>query len=105
MLPKRKKTAFVPRFVFATACAASVVPVCATSCGGDVQSQEDRDAARDAPYGVADRAFDVAAPFDGPYGVADLGFDVAAPFDGPFGVADVGFRDSGDAADAPDAEG
>jgi mannose/fructose/N-acetylgalactosamine-specific phosphotransferase system component IIC len=103
MQKKRKKTAFVPRFVFATACAGSVVPLCVTSCGGAVQ--QDADA---AVLGVADVTFDVAAPFDAPhgahdvaapFGVADLGFDVAAPFDG--GVADLGFH-AADSGDAPD---
>jgi hypothetical protein len=102
MQKKRKKTAFVPRFVFASACAASVVPLCVASCGGAVESQEPDGAILGvgAAYGVADLGFDVAVPFDAPRGVADVSFDVAAPFDGPFGVADIGF-DAADSGDAP----
>jgi hypothetical protein len=128
-MPKwKKKTAFVPRFVFATACIGStVVPACVGACGGQVEWDADAQgygvavAFREASY------FDVAAPFEAGFTYEDASFDVAAPFDvgtpfrdapyditvpldvgtpfqdAPFGVADVGFGDS--SHDAPDDVG
>lgn len=109
-----RKTSIVPRVVFQTVVAMSVVPVAggiAAGCGG--HGPATFDGGRDAGFfGVADAGpppsdanvdaffFSVAAPIDsgtdtGTFGVADVGpppdsgfFSVAAPIDsGTFGVA------------------
>jgi hypothetical protein len=99
---KRKKTAFVPRSVFAAAVAgASVIPLCVTACGGESGPGGGTSSGTVAggQLGVAAVGFDsgigpsvAAVGFDsaiGP-GVAALGFDSGIGFS----VAAVGF-DSG----------
>jgi hypothetical protein len=110
----RKRTAFVPRVVFATAAltGAAVIPMCVTACGGTSSGPAAQDSgqfsvaafcdsacvgvAADAfahgPDGVAADAFvrpdAEAGPPDGPFGVAADAFGVA---DVGFGVADGAF--------------
>jgi hypothetical protein len=105
---RQRKTAIVPRIVFQTVVAMSVVPAAgalASGCGGGQGPAAD--AGHDVGFGVADAgppndaAFSVAVPVDSGvdsamFGVADTGppphdsgfFSVAAPLDsGIFGVA------------------
>lgn len=94
----RPRTAIVPRVVFQTLVAVSVVPAAsAIAAGCSTSHPQDADAGRDAGlFGVADGAFSVAAdampppPRDmGMFAVAadapppsDAGFSVAVPLDG-----------------------
>jgi hypothetical protein len=81
---KRRKTAFVPRVVFATALVgAGVVPACVAACGGRTQSREVAD---EGAEGVANNAFGVGSSSFG--GVAAMGYDVASS---AFGVGSSGF--------------
>lgn len=92
-----RRTAIVPRVVFQTLVAVSVVPAASAIAAGCTTSHpQDTDAGRDAGlFGVADGAFSVAAdalpPRDmGMFAVAvdaspppsDVGFSVAVPLDG-----------------------
>jgi hypothetical protein len=84
----KKKTAFVPRSLFANAViVVGVVPFCVTSCGG----KSDQKPAECDAFCAADEASGEAAGFsvtDAGFSVANVGFDVA---DGGFSVAAVGF--------------
>jgi len=93
---RAKKTAFVPRGIFAnTLAAAAVVPMCVAGCGG--QALGGRNSSGAASGGVASGAF------SGNYGVAASGFGSSGEFtvaasgfsfsvaSGAFGVAASGF--------------
>lgn len=96
--PKRKSS-FVPRVVFATACVVSVVPMCVTSCTAGTATNDGG-----TQLGVANLGYDsgnqnlgvAAMGFEGGAGVANIGFDSST------GVANLGF-DSGADASAKDA--
>jgi hypothetical protein len=76
---KKRKTSFVPRAVFMTITATSVVPVC-VSCQTDTVATRDAGQDKDAPFNVAETGFQ---------GVADAAFNVA---DAAFSVAETGFQ-------------
>jgi hypothetical protein len=92
---RRKRSAFVPRMIFATAFA-GVVPLCVAGCGGGEM------------LGVAEQAFDLARPDAakqpdfrtyGFFDVAAVDFAIPPDFsEGPdmsLAVADGGFRGDG----------
>lgn len=96
-----RRTAIVPRIVFQTVVAVSVVPAVGLVAGCGNATTGGNDAAStlgDTGFSVADAGpppndagFSVALPLDGSFSVAaplDGGFSVAAPVDGGFfGVA------------------
>ena len=95
--PKRKSS-FVPRVVFATACAVTVVPMCVTSCTAGTATSDGG-----TQQGVANLGYDSgnqlgvgAMGFEGGASVANVGFD------GSLSVANLGF-DSGSDANEKDA--
>jgi hypothetical protein len=119
---KRRKTAFVPRVVFATAIVGTgVIPACVTACGGKITGNNVANVAAIAFPGDAamatDGSGDDGVATIGFGGVANTGFpggDVAIGFgsvavsvfgggdvavDGFGGVVDVGFR-GGEVAEA-----
>jgi hypothetical protein len=116
---KRRKTAFVPRVIFATALVgASVVPACVAACGGRTTNSGSRFIGGDvaAAFGVGNDGFcncDVGQlAFGGDVATGDFGVAIdafVAPdasdatvgdarFVGPDGVASQAFG-SGDVAD------
>lgn len=100
--PRPRRTAIVPRVVFQTVVAVSVVPAVGMVAGCGTQTTV-ADAGRDAGFSVADSGppydagrdagfsvADVGPPNDAAFSVAvelDSGFSVAVPFDGAFSVA------------------
>ncbi len=109
--PRPRRTAIVPRVVFQTVVAVSVVPAIGIVAGCGTQttvvdaghdaafsvadSGPPHDAGRDTGFSVADAGppndagFSVAVPFDGAFSVAaplDGAFSVAIPLDGAFAV-------------------